>query len=184
MKFEHVLQIYWAKGFLINGKLQSFQVDFNTMFNLTGGFAWPTKNALIRRFELYKLLRHTNLPISQVSPTFLASVNAMFSQLTSVNNSVFDLTRYSLLRLYLIKTTRGRAHALGKPSRGQRTWSNAWTAYNVNKVTRAFIGAYQKLERENHKEEKINYRLIKKKSLRKKKKETVTKVRIRVNNWF
>lgn len=91
------------------------------MFNLTGGFAWPTKNALIRRFELYKLLRHTNLPISQVSPTFLASINAMFSQLTSVNNSVFDLTRYSLLRLYLIKTTRGRAHALGKPSRGQRT---------------------------------------------------------------
>lgn len=184
MKFEHVLQIYWAKGFLINGKLQSFQTDFNSMFSLTGGFAWPMKNALIRRFELYKLLRVTSTPITQVSPTFAASINSMFSQLTSVNNSVFELTRYNLLRLYLIKTTRGRAHALGKPSRGQRTWSNAWTAYNVNKTTRAFIGAYQKLEKYNTKEEKINYKMVKKKSLLKKKKETVTKVHIRVNNWF
>ena len=108
----------------------------------------------------------------------------MFSQLTSVNNSVFDLTRYNLLRLYLIKTTRGRSHALGKPSRGQRTWSNAWTAYNVNKATRAFIGAYQKLENENKKEEKINYKIIKKKSLRKQKKETVSKVKVKINNWF
>ena len=91
------------------------------MFSLTGGFSWSTKNALIRRFELYKLLRVTSKPISQVSPTFTSSVNSMFSQLTSVNNSTFELTRYNLLRLYLIKTTRGRSHALGKPSRGQRT---------------------------------------------------------------
>ncbi len=184
MKFEHVLQIYWAKGFLINGKLQSFSVDFNSMFSLTGGFSWPTKNLLIRRFELHKLLRDTSTPIAQLSPTFTSSINSMFSQLTSVNNSSFELTRYNLLRLYLIKTTRGRSHALGKPSRGQRTWSNAWTAYNVNKTTRAFIGAYQKLQKSNAKEEKINYKLIKKKSLRRKKKEAVTKVRIRVNNWF
>lgn len=184
MKFEHVLQIYWAKGFLINGKLQSFQTNFASMFELSGGFSWPMKNALIRRFELSDLIRHPHKPIASFGPTFLTSLNVMFSQLTSVNNSTFDLTRYNLLRLYLIKTTRGRAHALGKPSRGQRTWSNAWTAYNVNKTTRAFIGAYQKLEKENQKEEKINYKLIKKKSLRKQKKETVSKIKIKVNNWF
>ena len=184
MKFEHVLQIYWSKGFLINGKLQSFQTDFNSMFSLTGGFSWGTKNLLIRRFELYKLLRVTSTPLLEISPTFSTSINPMFAQLTSVNNSIFELTRLNLLRLYLIKTTRGRSHALGKPSRGQRTWSNAWTAYNTNKTTRAFISAYQKLEKANAKEEKINYKLIKKKSLLRKKKETVTKVRIRVNNWF
>jgi ribosomal protein S13 len=106
----------------------------------------------------------------------------MFSRLTTVNNSIFDVTRYTLLRLYLIKTTRGRAHALGKPSRGQRTWSNAWTAYNVNKTTRAFIGAYQRVLKEKTREEKINYKLVKRKSLRKKKKDAVSKVKIKVNN--
>ena len=39
MKFEHVLQIYWSKGLLLNGKLLSFGTNFNTMFGLTGGFA-------------------------------------------------------------------------------------------------------------------------------------------------
>ena len=184
MKFEHVLQIYWSKGFLINGKLQGFQTNFKYMFDTPGGFNWPTKNLLIRRFELYKLKKDPSCPIALVHPTFSHGLNLMFSKLTSINNTVADLTRYSLLRLYLIKTTRGRAHALGKPSRGQRTWSNAWTAYNVNKTTRAFIGSYQRLLREKTREEKINYRLIKKKSLRKERKDTVSKVKIRVNNWF
>ena len=97
---------------------------------------------------------------------------------------VADLTRYHLLRLYLIKTTRGRSHALGKPSRGQRTWSNAWSAYNCNNVTRSFISAYQKIQKENAKEEKINYKLIKKKSLRKEKKEPASKIKVRINHWF
>ena len=39
MKFEHVLHIYWSKGFLISGKLQNFQTDFDSMFNLPGGFS-------------------------------------------------------------------------------------------------------------------------------------------------
>lgn len=184
MKFEHVLQIYWAKGFLLNGKLQSFNVPFNSMFEITGGFNWATKRLLINRFELFILRRRPNLLLSQFGPAFTSSLNIMFSQLTTVNNSVFELTKYNLLRLYLIKTTRGRAHALGKPSRGQRTWSNAWSAYHTNKVTRAFISEYQRIEQENAKEEKINYKLIKKKSLRKKKKDAVAKVKIKVNNWF
>ena len=184
MKFEHVLHIYWTKGFLYNGKLQGFQTSFKHLFNTSGGFSYPTKNALIARFELYKLERQPDQPIVSILPTLPLSLNIMFSQLTSVNNTSADLTRYNLLRLYLIKTTRGRSHALGKPSRGQRTWSNAWTAYNTNKVTRAFISAYQKMKNDTAKEEKINFRVVKKKSLRKKRKETVSKVVVRVNHWF
>ena len=184
MKFEHVLQIYWSKGFLSNGKLQSFQTSFKYVFQTSGGFSYAAKDKLIARFELGTLIRKPDQAINSLIPTLPLSLNIMFSQLTSVNNSIFDLTRYNFLRLYLIKTTRGRAHALGKPSRGQRTWSNAWTAYNHNRVTRAFISAYQRIEQENKKEEKINYKLVKKKSLRKQKKETVSTVRIRVNHWF
>ena len=184
MKFEHVLQIYWSKGFLISGQLQSFNTSFRYLFDKTGGFGWKTKNLLVKRFELNCLAKIPNKPINEINETVPTSLNLLFSRVTTVNNSIFDITRYSLLRLYLIKTTRGRCHALGKPSRGQRTWSNAWTAYNVNKTTRAFIGAYQRLIKEKTREEKINYKLVKKKSLRKKRKETVSKAKIRVNNWF
>jgi len=184
MKFEHVLQIYWSKGLLMNGKLQTFQTPFRDVFAVPGGFNWPTKNLLIARFELYQLVRTPQIPLNEFGNCFTSSLNVLFSQLTSINNSVAQLTRLNFLRLYLIRTTRGRSHALGKPSRGQRTWSNAWTAYNHNRVTRAFINAYQRLENENAKEEKINYKLIKKKSLRKKKKETVSKAVVKNNTWF
>ena len=184
MKFEHVLQIYWSKGFLINGKLQTFQTSLKFLFTISGGFNWPTQRQLVKRFELFWILKNFDIPISKVSPTFATSLNLMFSNMTSINDTVFDLTRYNLLRLYLIKTTRGRSHALGKPARGQRTWSNAWNAYNTNHTTRSFIGTYQRMLKENTKEEKINYKVLKKKSLRRKKKDTVSKVKIKINNWF
>ena len=163
MKFEYVLQIYWSKGLLINSKLQSFQISFNDVFKEPGGFSWPVKNLLIDRFELYPLKRNPNQGLDTFGLYVPMTLNLLFSQLTSVNATVSELTRYNLLRLYLIKTTRGRCHALGKPSRGQRTWSNAWTAYNHNCETRAFISAYQKMKKETAREEKIDYRITKKK---------------------
>lgn len=184
MKFEHILQIYWSKGFLVNGKLQSFQTSFKHIFKLPGGFSKATHNLLISRFELYEAKQKLDTPVISLTPILPMGLNILFSDITSVNNSIYDLTRYNLLRLYLIKTTRGRSHALGKPSRGQRTWSNAWTAYNCNNTTRSFISTYQKLKKETEREEKINYKLIQKKSIRKQKKETVSKSKLRENHWF
>ena len=182
MKFEHVLQIYWSKGFLVSGKLQSFQTPFKSIFNVPRGFSHSTKNVLISRFELHTLAVNPNQPISTFEINLPMSLNVLFSKLTSVNNTALDLTRYNLFRLYLTRTTRGRSHALGKPSRGQRTWSNAWTAYNCNKETRAFISTYQKLQNASRQDEKVNYKLIKKKSLRKERKETVSTSKVKVNN--
>jgi hypothetical protein len=125
MKFEHVLTVYWSKGLLISGKLLAFDTNFNDMFSEPGGFAWPTKRLLADRFELLNLLQCPNRPVVKLRPFFVANLNILFSQITSVNHTVLDFTKSNLIRLYLIKTTRGRAHALGKPSRGQRTWSNA-----------------------------------------------------------
>lgn len=184
MKFEHILQIYWSKGFLTNGKLQTFQTSFKHVFASPGGFSHAMKNLLISRFELYNAKKNPDQGLITLSPVLPMSMNILFSQITSVNSGSVDLTRYNLLRLYLIKTTRGRSHALGKPSRGQRTWSNAWTAYNCNNTTRSFISAYQKIQKENEREEKINYKLIKKKTMKKKKKDAVSKVKIKINHWF
>ena len=184
MKFEYVLQIYWSKGILINSKLQPYTTRLRDLFDEPKGFSWPSKQKLISRFELHTFKRHPKQSLNCFGSYIPMTINIMFSQLTSVNATTLDLTRHNLLRLYLIKTTRGRSHALGKPSRGQRTWSNAWTAYNYNSETRAFISAYQKLKRSTVREEKIDYRLLKKKSLTVKKKEAVSVEKIRINMWF
>jgi len=184
MKFEYVLHLYWSKGLLINTYLQTQQINFNHMFYPIGGFSWATKRALIDRFEMYTFKRRPNQSIDTFGSYIPLALNVLFSQITSVNSMVIELTRLNLYRLYLIKTTRGRSHALGKPSRGQRTWSNAWTAYKNNSETRAFISAHQKIKKDTFKEEQINYKLIKKKSSIKKKKEGVRVIRKRINSWF
>ena len=48
-------------------------------------------------------------------------MNIILSQITSVNHQVSEVHHYNLIRLYLIKSYRGKAQAMGKPSRGQRT---------------------------------------------------------------
>lgn len=70
---------------------------------------------------------------------------------------------WSILRLYLLKTTRGKGHILGKPVHGQRTWSNAWSAYKTNTLLRTFINKlYEQLDK-NKREVKIDYtRAVKK----------------------
>ena len=49
------------------------------------------------------------------------TLNVLFSQINSVNNSLDELNRLTIIRLYLIKSYRGKCHALGKPVKGQRT---------------------------------------------------------------
>lgn len=51
----------------------------------------------------------------------LRPLNIIFSQISSVNNQVPEVIRLSVIREYLIRSYRGRCHALGKPVRGQRT---------------------------------------------------------------
>ena len=93
----------------------------------------------------------------------LHPINVILSQVNSVNNILPDVHRLKIIRLYLIKTYKGRCHALGKPVRGQRTWSNAWNSFNRNKVLRTFISETKQQLAKNKKEEKINYKMTKKK---------------------
>lgn len=86
--------------------------------------------------------------------------------------------------MYLIKSFRGKAQAFGKPSRGQRTWSNAWTAYLANKELRIFISEVQKQLNKEKKEEKINYKLLKKKQKQNFKEPNPNKVVLKKKLWF
>ena len=184
MKFEQVLHVYWTKGLFYNTKLHSFDITFRSLFQDTGSFNWALRNLLIKRFELHILKKSTHYAISDFELPIAKVLNMLFSQITNINNIDSELHKHNFIRLYLIKSTRGRSHALGKPSRGQRTWSNAWNAYKLGNPTRAFISDYQKILQKEKKEEKKDYRRVKRKFENQPKKKGVAPEIKRVNFWF
>lgn len=168
MKFEHIVHIYWTKGFFFGGKQFYFEQTPNELSYELPGLGKQIKTILINRFELtyyrkkYWAVKLTNYEnISKKS--FLIPLNLIFSQINSVNNSHRDLLTLKLLKLYLIKSYRGKSHFLGKPVNGQRTWSNAWNSFNYNTVLRSFVLETLSKISEDDKPEKINFKLIKKK---------------------
>lgn len=176
--------MYWSKGFFFNGKVIPFQHNVRSFTNNVEGIHLPTFFTIIRRFELNFLYYDRNLEIPNLDRHLYRSLNIFFSQLSSVNNQVRELKRFSLVRLYLLKTTRGKAQALGKPSRGQRTWSNAWTAYNYNRTIRTFVYQVQRSLSRDKKEEQLNFKILKKKTRKPKTKKVIIKVKQKSNVWF
>ena len=177
MKFEHILQIYWTKGYFFGGKLFYFNQTFQELFENAPGLGEKSKKLFIKRFEL-KYFNQFNKTVDLIDyqrtnhKPLDRPINILFSQINTVNNRIRDLHRLTVIRLYLIKSYRGRCHALGKPVRGQRTWANAWSSYNNNKVLRGFISETRRLLKQSAREEKINFKVVKKKYASKKKKRT------------
>jgi ribosomal protein S13 len=85
------------------------------------GLSSKSKKDLVKRFELNFLFYNSEKTFTHISLDRRKIINMYLSQLSSINSNIFELIKYNLIRLYLIKTFRGRCHALGKPSRGQRT---------------------------------------------------------------
>lgn len=75
----------------------------------------------MKRFELNLLYINPFNTFLDYDKDVRKLVNILLSQITSVNNQISEIQKYNLIRLYLTKTYRGRAQALGKPARGQRT---------------------------------------------------------------
>ena len=129
IKFEHILQIYWTKGLFFGGKLFYTNRTFYELFILTPGLSLAFKKSILNKLELQN--------VNQVNMTYLNDfkyvykreligfLNYYYSQVSSVNNTSWELQKLIIVRLYLIKSYRGRCHALGKPVHSQRTWSNA-----------------------------------------------------------
>lgn len=141
---------------------------------------------LKKRFELTFFCKSKEEKLieyqARESKSITQPLNIIFSQINTVNNVTNDLKNLNIIRLYLIKSYRGRCHAIGKPVRGQRTWSNAWNSFNVNKSLRNFIGETRKQMKKTNLPEKINYKVIKKKYANSSKK--VKKVKSKKILWF
>ncbi len=184
MKFEQLLQIYWSRGFLYGGRVKNFNISLKEFFVQNYGLSETSKKKFVQRFELnYFIFKKDQsfltLPLNQRK-----IINMYLSRLTSINNSIFEIIKYNLIRKYLIKTFQGRCHALGKPVRGQRTWSNASTSYKHNKTIRFFIREVKKNNVIEKKEESLNKKLTKKKIKKSAPKIKMVITKKKKNLWF
>lgn len=183
MKFEQLLQVYWSKGFLYGGRVRSFDISVKDLFEDLPGMSRFSKNLFIRRFELgafYK--KEESLKITRLD--FRKVINMYLSQIASINNNVKELTKFNIIRLYLIKSHRGRAQAMGKPSRGQRTWSNAWNAYRCNRILRLFISEVKRNNVVKQAPVVLNLKFIKRKVKKTPIKIKMQVVKKKINLWF
>ena len=167
MKFEHVLQIYWTSGFFIGGRLFFFNQTPKSLIQTTPGLGETFKVRINERFELKympKTLTNSLDTYEEVTGRkILLPLNIILSQTHPVNFRLEDLHRLIILRQYLGRTYRGRCHAVGKPVRGQRTWSNAWSSFFHNIFLRKFIGTTVALKNKDKKPIKMNWKMAKKK---------------------
>lgn len=94
------------------------------------GLNFKFKNLIIKRLELttfaffYAPTLFFTDYLNVVSKKVIKTLNILFSQVNNVNLTVHDQHKLNILRKYLIKSYQGYCHVLGKPVRGQRTWSN------------------------------------------------------------
>jgi ribosomal protein S13 len=184
MKFEQLLQIYWSRGFLYGGKVKNFNINLKNFFNENSGLSSTSKQLLIKRFELNFLFHNPEKTFLHLSLDQRKIINMYLSQLSSINDTLFELIKYNLIRLYLIKTFKGRCHALGKPVRGQRTWSNNSTSYKCNRVVRIFIRQVKKNNIIEKKVESLNTKLTKKKIKKNSPKIKMVILKKKKNLWF
>jgi len=154
-----LLQIYWLKGFLSGGEVVPFETPILNLFDEFPGLSKHTFNNLARRLELSTELHKNPLCVS-FTDSELRTMNIYLAQLTSINIPVLEYEQKATTRYYLIKTYRGRCQALGKPSRGQRTWSNANTAFRLTNHIKAYIAHFKKTHIKVEVVQKINYRVV------------------------
>lgn len=184
MKFEQLLQIYWSRGFLYGGKLKNFNTDLYSFFRENSGIGSYSKKKFIQRFELNHFLINKTQIFSNLSLNQRKIINMYLSQIISINNNIHELIKYNLIRKYLIKTFQGRCHALGKPTRGQRTWSNASTSHKHNRIIRIFIRQVKKNNVIEKQSESLNKKLTKKKIKKNEPKIKMIIFKKKKNLWF
>lgn len=163
MKFEQLLKIYWSRGFLYGGKTQSFDSTLIEFFENKPGLSTTSVTFFLKRFELNYLQKAKEKTFLILDLDQRKVINMYLSQLSSINNNIIELLKFNLIRIYLIKTYRGRCHALGKPAHGQRTWSNASNARKCNLIIRNFVTEVKKFNFVEKKVESLNLKKIKKK---------------------
>lgn len=190
MKFEKLLQIYWLKGFLYGGEIIPFETKPSDLLKALPGFGKVSTINLLKKLEYTIFPKEDKLCID-LPETRLQAINVHFSLILGINRSYAEGLRLAVLRLYLIASYRGKCLARGKPSRGQRTWSNARTASRIQSIVRQFIVECKKKDSDLQASIIFNYRraqqeraALKRKRATKSSKSKKEVVKVKPNLWF
>ena len=144
MKFDHLLRIYWSRYFLYGGVTYPFSMSLKNLRRTLRGIGSYFVGLLEKRFELGSLRKWERLPFTSPLLSHLKhSLNVHLAQLLNINGDVREWEHANLMRFYMIKSYHGRALALGKPARGQRTWSNAHTSKLSKSSFKTFVSFMQ-----------------------------------------
>lgn len=169
---------------MYSGKVRSFNTTLTSFFDENLGMSEYVKKQFVKRFEINHFIAKREESFTSLTLERRKIINMYLSRIISINNNINELIKYNLIRLYLIKTFKGRCHALGKPVRGQRTWSNASTSYRYNRIIRYFVYQVKKNNTTEKKKVTLNTKMIKKKT-----KKTAPKIKMIItkkkkNLWF
>lgn len=184
MKFEQLIQIYWSRGFLIGGSTYPFNTTFSEFSDGKPGISFKFKIMFYKRFELNNFVNNKKKQIGIPNSDIKKIYNMFIAQNVNVNNEVFELIRYNVIRLFLIRTYRGRCAALGKPAHGQRTRSNASTSFKKNQTIKYFLQQVRKNNTIEKKPEILNKKLLRRKKKIKTPKIKLVFTKVRKNIWF
>lgn len=165
--------------------MRTFDFTVNELFEELKGLNNYSKRLFIKRFEFghLRFFPKKNFNLINLPSEKRKIINMYLSQMSSVSHEINTLLRYNAIRLYLIKSFRGRAQALGKPSRGQRTWSNASTAKQISSLLKIFINDIKKNYLKKKVPESKNKKIIKKK-IKVSSYFKIKKEKIKNNLWF
>lgn len=123
------------EGKKINGLIfySSYSVyDFFFKENVFG-FSKKLLSVFYKRFETRIDNKLKNLKTSE-----MICLNKIFFKIIPENKEFKKKVIMNIYFIDLINTYRGVRHSFGLPSRGQRTWTNAWSSYRSNLLLRQF----------------------------------------------
>lgn len=132
-------------GFYFNKTIHHYsKITFNFLLNSLGFLKGRSMTFLLLRSEVQfskNKLKLRDESFIDCPLTFKKKkiINAELLKILPPFRNTNHLKNLNILKKYLIKSYVGKCHALGKPTRGQRTWSNAMTSKNNNFFIRKCI---------------------------------------------
>ena len=135
-------------GFLVNKKLYKYiGLDLLKLKHILTYISLKWWRLFYLKFEHQMVTYGKKEPI--LTESNILGLNDFCLKNYPTNHLVITLTRYNIIRKYLIRSFKGKCHLKGKPVRGQRTWSNRKNARNVNLFLRKYINTSKKLKLDN-----------------------------------
>lgn len=122
-------------GKKINSVVIYLSSDIRDLFKNGNWFGFSKKlfSIIVSRFESRQLSKTSHLTLSN-SVVFYKTLLDIVPE----SKDIKIKNTFNIFMLDVVNSYRGSRHSLGLPTRGQRTWTNAWSAYKSNLILRQY----------------------------------------------